>query len=152
MKLIRWNPTGTGYRELTTLQDEMNRLFDGVFTGPGALRGDLQGSFAPAVDIEEHADAFIVRMDLPGVAQKDVKVSLLGDTLTVRGERKGETERKDGTVHRIERHSGTFERSFTLGASVRADQVKATSRDGVLEIRIPKAEEARVREIEVQVG
>ena len=85
MNLIRWNPTRTGYRELTTLQDEMNRLFDGAFTGPGALRGDLEGSFAPAVDIEEHADAFVVRMDLPGVAQKDVKVSLLGDTLTVRG-------------------------------------------------------------------
>jgi HSP20 family protein len=150
MRLIRWSPSRTGIRDLATVQDEVSRLFDGIFTP--SLRGDVQAGFAPPVDIEEHADAFVVRVDLPGVSQKDVKVSLLGDTLTIRGERKSERERNDGTVHRVERVTGAFERSFTLGASVRADQVKATSRDGVLEVRIPKAENAREREIEVQVG
>jgi HSP20 family protein len=151
MTLIRWNPTRGG-RDLATIQDEMNRLFDGIFTSPATFRGDVQTPFAPPVDIEERADEFIVRADLPGVSQKDVKVSLLGDTLTIRGERKAETEKKEGTAHRIERVYGSFERSFTLGSSVRADQVKASYKDGVLEIRVPKAEEARLREIQVQIG
>ena len=90
--------------------------------------------------------------DLPGVSQKDVKVSLVGDTLTIRGERRDERSEKSGTVLRVERNSGTFERSFTLGTAVRSDGVKATYRDGVLEIRVPKAEEARLREIEIQTG
>ena len=76
----------------------------------------------------------------------------MGDTLTVRGERKAGDPRRTRATHRSERVHGTFERSFTLGTAVRGDQVKASFKDGVLEIRVPKAEEARVREIEVQVG
>jgi HSP20 family protein len=103
------------------------------------------------VDVEETPEDFVVRMDLPGVAQKDVKVSLMGDTLTIRGERKHEAEHKEGSWHRVERAYGSFERTFTLGAGVRNDKVKASYKDGVLEVRVPKAEEARLREIEVQV-
>ena len=132
------------------IQDEVNRLFDGVLGWP--QNGELQTLFAPPVDVEESAEEFIVRLDLPGVSQKDVKVSLLGDTLTIRGERKSETNCKDGSLHRSERAYGQFERSFTLGTPVRNDQVKATYKDGVLEVRVPKAEEARKREIEVQVA
>ena len=84
MTLIRWNPTSVHpLRELGSVQDEVNRLFDGIFTR-GTLRGDLNAIFTPAVDIEETAEEFVVRVDLPGVAQKDVKVSLMGDTLTIR--------------------------------------------------------------------
>jgi HSP20 family protein len=104
------------------------------------------------VDIEETPDAFVLRADLPGMSQKDVKVVLTGDVLTLRGERKRETTKSEGTCHRCERVHGAFERTFTLTSPVRADQVKATYRDGVLEVLVPKAEEARVREIEVQVG
>ena len=93
-----------------------------------------------------------MRADLPGLTQKDVTVSLIGDTLTIRGERKHEKSEKSGTALRIERNLGAFERSFTLGAAVRSDAVKATYRDGVLEIRVPKAEEAKPREIEIQAG
>jgi HSP20 family protein len=133
------------------MQDEVNRLLDSFFTR-GTLHGDQNGIFTPSVDIQETAEEFIVKADLPGVSQKDVKVSLMGDVLTLRGERKQENTTKDGSHHRLERIYGTFERSFSLGAPVRNDQVKAQYRDGVLEVRVPKAEEARVREIEVQVG
>jgi HSP20 family protein len=93
----------------------------------------------------------VIKADLPGVSQKDVKVSLMGDTLVIRGERRSE-KNDETTPLRIERSYGMFERSFTLGAPVRSDQVKATYRDGVLEIHVPKAEEARLREIDIQVG
>jgi len=152
MTLIRWNPVRTTpLRDLTTVQDEVNRLFDGFFT-QSPLRGDFNAVFTPAVDIEETADAFVIHMDLPGVSQKDVKVSLTGDQLTIRGERKQERTTQNGGHHRSERVYGSFERSFTLGTPVRNDQVKAQVKDGVLEVRVPKAEEAKVREIEVQVG
>jgi HSP20 family protein len=152
MTLIRWSPTPFApLRDLPTIQDEVNRLFDSAFTR-GPLRADLSAVFTPLVDVEETSEEFILRADLPGVAQKDVKVSLMGDTLTIRGERKREIGQKDGSHHRIERLYGTFERSFTLGSPVRNDQVKAQYRDGVLEVHVPKAEEARIREIEVQVG
>jgi HSP20 family protein len=152
MTLVRWSPrTLTPLRSLDCIQDDVDRLFDG-FLGRGAWRGDLNAIFTPAVDIEETPENFVVKVDLPGVAQKDVKVSLIGDTLTIRGERKKETQTKEGNHHRLERVHGTFERSFTLGVPVRNDQVKAQVKDGVLEVHVPKAEEARIREIEVQVA
>lgn len=152
MTLMRWSPrTLTPLRDLPGIQEEVNRLFDGVFTG-GPLRGDLTAAFTPSVDIEETPEEFVLKADLPGVSQKDVKVSLMGDTLTIRGERKQEHATKDGSHHRLERIHGRFERSFTLGTPVRNDKVSAQYRDGVLEVRVPKAEEARMREIEIQVG
>ncbi len=146
--LIRWNANPA--RDLLGLRDDVDRLFESVFQPGPNTRGDW--SLTPPVDIEETRDEFVVRADLPGVAQKDVKVSLLGDVLTIRGERKQTQETKGQNLHRVERRYGTFERSFSLGVAVRADQVKASYRDGVLEIHVPKAEEARVREIEVQVA
>jgi HSP20 family protein len=148
MTLIRWNPGRS--RDLAAFQDDMNRLFDGFFSR-APLHSDAAW-FAPPVDIEETAEEFVVRADLPGMTQKDVKVSLMGDTLTIRGERKHETASNGASVHRTERIHGAFERTFTLGTPVRNDQVKAQYRDGVLEIRVPKAEEAKPREVEVQVG
>lgn len=152
MTLIRWSPLPAApLRELTNIQDDVHRLFDGFFTR-GTLRGDVSAVFTPAVDIEETSEEFVVRVDMPGVAQKDVKVSLMGDTLTIRGERRAESAAREGSHHRLERVHGSFDRSFTLGSHVRNDQVKAHYRDGVLEVRVPKAEEARLREIEVQLG
>lgn len=150
MTLIRWSPTATP-RDLVTFRDEMDRMFDN-FVGRSLLRPWDGGSILPPVDIEETPDSFVFRADLPGVRPGDVKVSLHGDTLTLRGERKRESEKKDGASHRIERAFGAFERTFTLHAPVQGDQVKAAFKDGVLEITVPKAAEARAREIEVQVA
>jgi len=147
MTLLRWTP-GYPARNLVHFEDDVTRFINSFFRG-----APLQGNgFAPEVDIEETPEAFVVRADLPGLTQKDVTVSLIGDTLTIRGERKHEKSENSGTALRIERSLGSFERSFTLGAAVRGDAVKATYRDGVLEIRVPKAEEARPREIEIQAG
>ncbi len=152
MRMIRWSPEPFAtMRNFGTVHDEINRLFDGAIAR-AVPDGDQSAVFTPSVDIEETPEAFVVRADLPGVAQKDVKVSVLGDTLTIRGERRQATAAGNGSHHRLERLHGAFERSFSLGAAVRNDQVRAQVRDGVLEIHVPKAEEARMREIEVQVG
>lgn len=150
MTLVRWAPGYLPARDLIHMQDELNRFVDGIFSS--RPRTELTTPFTPVVDIEETPEEFVLRADLPGVQQKDVKVSLMGDTLTIRGERKFERESKDRTVHRVERASGQFERIFTLGTPVRADAVKAAYRDGVLEIHVPKADEARLKEIDIQVG
>lgn len=151
MTLVRFLP-GRG-RDLTTFRSEMDQLFDSFFSNrPFYSDTGVAGLMAPPVDVEETAEGYVFRADLPGMTDKDVKVSLVGDTLTLRGERKRETESESGNVHRTERVFGAFERTFTLPAPVRGDQVRASYRNGVLEIRVPKAEEARVREIEVQVG
>lgn len=142
MNLVRWSPMGL---TPARMRDDVDRLLDSFFT-----TGTEGTRFAPAVDVHETADEFVVRLDLPGIAPKDVQVKLTGDTLSIRGERSSEHPEKLGQVIRSERFSGTFERTFTLAAPVQSDRVKATSKDGVLEIRIPKAEEAKVREIPVQ--
>jgi len=149
MTMIRWSPFLTRpSRDVADIQNEVGRLLDGFFT----RSTDGFPAFTPAVDIEESADEFVLRADLPGIRQKDVKVSLLGDTLTIRGERADEREQKGRSFHRIERTSGTFERSFSFGSAVKNEGVQAQYRDGVLEIHVPKAEAARVREIDVQVS
>jgi HSP20 family protein len=149
MSLIRWNPRRSG-TDLTSLRSEMDRLFEEFFA-PMPIRQEWS-TMTPAVDVEETPDAFMFRADLPGVDLKNVKVTVNGDTLTLRGERKREEKKTNGALHRYERSYGAFERAFTLGTPVRPDQVKAAFKDGVLEIRVPKAEEARSREVEVQVG
>ncbi len=149
MSLVRWLPRRNG-SALATLPNDLDRVFEDFF-GPASSRSDW-ASLVPAVDVEETADAYLFRVDLPGVSTKDVKVTVTGDTLTLRGERQREEKKTEGALHRVERSYGSFERSFTLGQPVRTDQVKASYKDGVLEIHVPKADEAKSREIDVQVG
>ena len=150
MNVIRWSPRPGGPRDLVSFQDEVNRLFDGFL---GNLQQTGDGAFlSPPVDVEETPDEFIVRADLPGVSQKDVKVNLMGDTLTIRGNRTDERKHKEGSFHRTERIQGSFERSFTFGTPVKNEGVSALVRDGVLEVRVPKADQAKMREIEVKVA
>ena len=148
MRLTRWTPTRSG-RELATVHDEFNRLLEDLFVAP-TYSNDLAPLFAPPADIRETPEEFVLKMDLPGVSPSDVKVSLSGDILMIRGERKQEKATDGITRHRVERVYGSFERTFQLGAPVRGDQINAIYRDGVLEVHVPKAEEARVREIEVR--
>jgi len=151
MNLIRWNPVLSTPVRGASFNDEIDRLFEGVFNGVG-LGLEPGPAHTPAVDVEETAEEFVLCADLPGLSQKDVQVSLLDDTLTIRGERKLGREVKDHNYHRVERPSGSFERSFTFGVPVRGDGVQAQVRDGVLEIRVPKAEQAKVRDIEIKVA
>ncbi len=144
--LIRW-----AYPKSVATRDEVDQLFDSLIDGSRISR-DWYNVFTPSLDIEESKDGFVIRVDVPGVSQNDVRVSLLGDALTIRGERKQAEVQADHRVHRAERGYGSFERSFRLGVPVRGDGVTATVRDGVLEVRVPKAEEAKTRDINVQAG
>ena len=144
--LLRWNPMLSRSR---SVHDDFDRLFDG-WLNPSLLTAG-QGLAAPA-DVHETPEAYVIRLDVPGLSQKDVKVTVMGDTVTIRGERKQEEKLDRDNLHFRERRFGSFERGFTLQTPVRADQVRASYRDGVLEVRVPKAEEARTREVEIQVG
>ncbi len=150
MTLVRFLPGRS--RDLTNFRSEMDQLFENFFGNRPYYAPADADTLTPPVDIEETSEGYVIRADLPGMTEKDVKVSLVGDLLTLRGERKREVENRSGNVHRTERLFGTFERTFTLPAPVRGDKVKASYRNGVLEVSVPKAEEAKVREIEVQVG
>jgi HSP20 family protein len=149
MSLIRWIPRRNGPQPVA-LDTQLDRLFEN-FLGAAPLRSEWS-ALTPAVDVEETPDAYVFRADLPGLTAKDVKVTVHNDTLTLRGERKREEKKADGSLQRVERAYGAFERSFALGLPVRADQVKASYKDGVLEVHVPKADEARPRDIEVQIN
>ena len=148
MTLVRWFPRRNGLQSVG-FNTEIERLVEDFFS-PSS--GKEWNAMTPAVDVEETPDAYVFRADLPGMSSKDVKVTVHNDTLTLRGERKQEEKKSEGSLHRVERAYGSFERSFTLGLPVRADQVKASYKDGVLEIRVPKADEAKPRDIEVQIN
>lgn len=149
MSLVRWFPRRNGLQSVG-FNTEIERLVEDFFT-PSSARREWN-ELSPAVDVEETADAYVFRADLPGISSKDVKVTVHNDTLTLRGERKREEQKTEGSLHRVERAYGSFERSFTLGLPVRADQVKASYKDGVLEVHVPKADEAKPRDIEVQIN
>ncbi len=147
MMITRINP----HRDPLGFQDEVNRLFSD-FLGQPTARSASSRSWLPAVDVHEDEDGYTVQVDLPGVNPEDVKVQLVGDTLTIKGERREKGDEKHGRVHRIERVTGSFERTFRLGAPVDAGKVKAAYKGGVLEVRVPKLEEARTREIAIEVA
>ena len=130
------------------LQEEMNRLFSDYF---GQTAETKTPAIAPAVDLLETKDAVKVKVELPGISKEDVEISLKDDLLTIRGEKRQEKEEKGENRYYVERSYGSFSRTLTLPSGVKADNVKATYRDGVLEIILPKVEEAKTREIQVKV-
>jgi HSP20 family protein len=154
MTLIKWNPLRdvTAWHPVATftdMQKEIDRIFD-------RFRGDFWNEdesklLMPAVDIIEKEDDFQIKVELPGVDKKDVKITVQDDVLTIKGEKKKEEEKKGENYYRVERCYGTFQRSFTLPSSVASDKIDASYDNGVLTIRIPKLEEAKPKEIEVKV-
>ncbi len=145
--LARWTPL----RDALRLSDEMNRLFDPrpfAFTGAGE---SLATGFAPPVDIYEDAEGITLRAELPGLSANEVDLRIENDTLTLKGERKLENEEKKDNYRRIERWSGAFSRSFTLPPTVDTDKVRAESRNGVLNVFLPKREETKPKQIKVNV-
>ena len=146
MTIVRWEPL----RELNSLQSEMNRLFNTAFDQPsaGGNGGNLR-RWMPAMDLVETDDHFVLRADLPGMDEDDVKIELEDSTLTISGERKAEHEEKSEGYYRVERAFGTFARTLTLPQGVDADAVTANFERGVLEVRIPKPEERKPRRIEI---
>jgi HSP20 family protein len=145
MTIVRWEP----FRELGTLQNEMNRLFNTVFDAPTPGNGGTMRRWMPAMDLVESGDHFVLRADLPGMGEDDIKIELEDGTLTVSGERKAEHEANEEGYYRVERAFGSFSRSLTLPKGVNPDEVSASFDRGVLEVRIPKPEERKPRRIEI---
>jgi HSP20 family protein len=145
MTIVRWEPL----RELGSLQNEMNRLFNTVFDTPSPSNAGTLRRWMPAMDLVESGDHFVLRADLPGMSEEDVKIEFEDGTLTVSGERKAEHEEKEEGYYRVERAFGSFSRTLTLPTGIDADAVSASFDRGVLEIRIPKPEESKPRRIEI---
>lgn len=144
--LTRWEP----FRDLVTLREAMNRLFDESFVRPSVGRlAPVEGG-ALAVDVYETYEDVVVKTALPGVDPEDVDVSITGNTLTVKGETKAEEEVEEEDYVYRERRFGTYSRSLTLPASIEADQAEAEYENGVLTLRLPKAEEAKPKTIEIK--
>ncbi len=148
MAIVRWEPV----RDLLTLQERMNRMFDSSYRGGAEEDWALGGSWAPAVDIYEKDGNIVLKAELPGVDPKDVDVRVENNLLTLRGERKFDNEVKRDQYHRVERSYGSFSRSFTLPNVVDTGNIKAEYRDGVLHMTLPKREESKPRQIQINVG
>jgi HSP20 family protein len=148
--VARWDP----FRDLLSIQEEMNQLFNRAYGQPGqGQSGESTGRlWAPALDISERKDAYVVTVEVPGVKADDLEITLEDGLLTVQGERRFEQESSEQQFHRVERRYGAFRRSITLPSQVKADAIEASFDNGVLQITVPKAEEAKPKRIEVRSG
>jgi HSP20 family protein len=151
MALIRWEPV----RELQTMQNEMNRLFNTFFDSPSTSTNGGHTPlrrWIPAMDVVETADHFVLRADLPGISENDVNIELDDNVLTISGQRRSEHESGNEGYYRVERASGSFSRSLTLPEGVDADGIQANFDNGVLEVKIPKPEQQKPRKVQISLG
>ena len=142
--LIRWEPA----RDMMTLREAMDRLFDDAFTRPLSLTGN--GWSMPAVDMYQTDNEIVVKAALPGIKADEVQINITGDVLTLKGEVKQQEDVKEKAYHIHEQRWGTFERTLVLPANVVADKAKADFENGILTITLPKAEEAKPRTINIK--
>ncbi len=145
MAITRWDP----FREVVALQNRMNNLFREMNEAESPL---TTASFVPAVDIYEDAKKVVLKLEVPGMEEKDLDVRVENNTLTVKGERKFEKDEKEENFHRVERRYGSFSRSFSLPATINPDDVQADYDKGVLKIRLAKRAEAKPKQIKVNIG
>lgn len=151
MSIIRYQfpQLSSSFDRLSSLRDEVNRLFD--FSLPARDSGLFSG-WSPALDVFDDKDSLVVKVELPGLKKDEINISLHEGVLTVSGERKRETEKKEGESFRSERYFGKFQRSVTLPTAVNSNSVSAAYKDGVLTVELPKAEEAKPKQIAVSVS
>lgn len=158
MAIMRWRPL----RDIVSIQDEMDRLFS-AFSGFGrkpqrwsefGSRGfePEEGMWSPTVDVSETKDNIVVTAEIPGLKKEDIKLSVQDNILTLSGQKKQETEEKDTNFYRLERNFGSFCRSFTLPTQVQPDKIKASYKDGVLKVSLPKTEEVKPKEIPINIS
>lgn len=148
MNIVRYDP----FRDLRTLQDEVNRLFSGTFSRGSGQDEIMRGEWSPSVDISENKDQIIVEAELPGMKPEDVNISIENNVLTIHGERKFEKKDENDNFHRVERSYGSFTRSFTLPPTVSSETADAEFENGVLRLILTKREEAKPRRIEIKAG
>ena len=148
MAITRWDP----FRDVLTLQNRLNSLFQDYGRGQGENDMVSTSAFVPPVDVYEDEHKIVLKLEAPGLKQEDLDIQLENNTLTVKGERKFEKEEKEENFHRIERRYGSFYRSFTLPNTVNTDSVKASYDSGVLRVELEKRAEAKPKQIKVQIG
>jgi HSP20 family protein len=146
MSIVRYDP----FRDLRTLQEEVNRLFSTNLTRAFGDEGIGRGAWAPSVDIYENKDQIVLEAELPGMKQEEFDLSIENNVITLRGERKFEKTDETDNYHRVERSYGSFTRSFTLPQTVSAEGATAEYSNGVLRVTLPKREETKARRIEVK--
>jgi HSP20 family protein len=144
MAITRWDP----FREAVSLQNRVNSLFQNLNEGEAPLTA---ANFVPAVDIYEDADKLVLKVEIPGMEEKDLDVRVEDNTLTVKGERKFATEEKEENFHRIERSYGSFFRAFSLPSTVETDHIQASYNAGVLKLELKKKPEAQPKKIKINV-
>jgi len=143
-----WSP----FRHLSTLRDEIDRLFDSPLNALTTNSQQFLSGWLPAIDLHEDRDHLVLKAELPGMKKEDIDISLHGDVLTLSGERKEEEMFDKAEACRNERFLGKFQRSFTLPVAVDASKVQASYKDGILTVTLPKAEEAKPKHIEVKIS
>jgi HSP20 family protein len=145
MAIIRWDP----FRDMMTLRDKMNRLFDDTFTNRSDEPGLLQSSWIPAVDIFENENELVLTAEVPGIDEKDIEIKIEDSTLTIKGERKMDKETQEENYHRLERSYGSFVRTFSLPNYVDHDKIRAEHANGLLKIVMPKKPESKTRTVKI---
>jgi HSP20 family protein len=145
MNLMRWDP----YREVSTLQDRLNRAFGGRTEREDEV---TLAAWAPPVDIAEEKDRILITAELPGFKENEIEIQTENGMLTLRGERRFEKESDGKSFHRVERSYGQFVRSFSLPNNVDRERIKASFRNGLLEVELPKREDAKPKTIKITVG
>lgn len=145
MAIIRWDP----FRDLVSLREKMNRLFEDAVTSRGEEKELAASSWSPSVDIFETENEIVLTAEIPGIEDKDLEIKIEDNTLTLKGERKFEKETREENYHRIERAYGSFYRSFTLPSTVDQDKIQAEQENGVLKIRLPKKAEMKPRKVKI---
>ncbi len=145
--LTRWEP----FRELNTLQSRLNRLFEEQTRG-GSEESLTAGAFVPPVDVYEDEHSIQLKLEVPGIEEKDLDIKVENNVLTVSGERKFEKEEKEENFRRVERRYGSFTRSFTLPTTVDSEGITADYNAGVLKLRLAKRAEAKPKQIKVNIG
>jgi HSP20 family protein len=146
-ELTPWRPFG----ELSSLRREMDRLWENFF-GERPLARMWEREWAPSLDMSESKDNFVVKAEVPGIDAKDIDISLTGDVLTIRGEKKQEKEEREEDYHLIERSHGSFSRSVRLPAEVESNKIRASYKNGILNITLPKSEKVKAKEVKIKVG
>jgi HSP20 family protein len=146
MAIIRWDP----FRDVVTLRERMNRMFEDVFSGRAEEgRDKTTSTWAPSVDIFETEKELVLTAEIPGIDEKDIEIKIEDNTLSLKGERTFEKETKEENYHRIERSYGSFYRAFTLPNSIDPERIQATHENGVLKITMPKRDELQPRKVKI---
>lgn len=146
MALVRWEP----FREIDTLQRQMNRLFDELMPTRDEAKNGI--SFMPPVEMDDTPEAIYLKLEVPGMDAKDLDVQVSPDAVSITGERKSETQTEEKGVTRTEFHYGKFERVIPLASRVQNDKVQAEYKDGILKLTLPKAEEEKNKVVKVNLG